>query len=309
MAAPLRFNPYRVLGVPRDASQAEVARAYRAQAKRTHPDLNGPDAGPDAARRMQELNRSWHILSDPARRRAWDAGHPVPMPGGAHWTRPAHPAPSSRRADPAEWAAWEAARQAPAPGTGWVRPVETWPRRSDAPAQPSRVRDSGWLAGIVAAVLLVVVIVLGWVASNRPGAATSGDALAVAGIEPVVRVTLDATHELAVYRTGDGSVGIATTRLREGGWEVRVLEERAERTPLSVHLVGDPGGSAWRGIVYGTAPPDAARVRLSVAAIGGEVVDGLWAIGVRSPLRPEQVQWRFEAADGSVLVSGSDELL
>jgi hypothetical protein len=38
------------------------------------------------------------------------------------------------------------------------------------------------------------------------------------------------------------------------------------------------------------------------------VVDGLWAIGVRSPLRPEQVQWRFEAADGTVLLSGNGEL-
>ena len=157
--------------------------------------------------------------------------------------------------------------------------------------------------------LLGAVLVRGWVASPRPGAAPAGAALAVAGIEPVVRVPLDETHELAVYRTGDGSVGIATVREQEGGWEVQVLEEREERTPLSVHLVGDPGGSAWRGIVYGTAPPEAARVRLSVASTGGEVVDGLWAIGARGPLRPAQVQWRVEAADGSVLVSGSDELL
>jgi hypothetical protein len=309
MAAPERFDPYRVLGVPRDASQAEVARAYRAQAKRSHPDVHGPDAGPDAARRMQELNRSWHILSDPARRRDWDAGHPVRMPGGAHWTRPAHPAPTSHRADPAEWAAWEATRPVPAPGAGRVRPAESWPRRGDAPARPARVRDSGWLAGIVAAVLFVVVIVLGWVASNRPGAPTADDALTVAGIEPVVQVQLDETHQLAVYRLVGGAMGIATVRELEGGWAVQILEERPERTPISVHLVGDPGGSAWRGIVYGTAPAEAVRVRLSVAATGGEVVDGLWAIGVRSPLRPQQVQWQFEGADGSVIVSGSDELL
>ena len=305
MTGPERLDPYRVLGVRRDASQVEVARAYRTLAKRSHPDLHGPDA----ARRMRELNRSWHILGDPGRRRAWDAGHPVPMPGGSHWTRPAHPPPASRRADPTEWAAWEAARTAPAPGAGRVRPAESWPRRADAPSAPARVRDSGWLAAIVAAVLFVVVIVLGWVASNRPGAATSGDALALAGIDPVVRVTLDSGHELAVYRIGDGSMGIATARRREGGWIIQVLEERAERTPMSVYLVADPGGSSWRGIVYGTAPEEAASVRLSVASTGGEVVDGLWAIGVRSPLRAEQVQWRFEGADGSILLSGSDELL
>lgn len=304
MAGLERFDPYRVLGVRRDATTAEVARAYRALAKRSHPDLHGPDA----ARRMRELNRSWHVLGDPDRRRAWDAGHPAPAPGGSHWTRPAHPPQPSRPADPSEWAAWEAARPTTVSGAGRVRPAETWPRRADAPATPARVRDSVWPAAIVAAVLFVAVIVLGWVASNRPGAATPGDALAQAGIDPVVRIALDAEHELAVYRTADGSMGIAAAREREQGWAVQILEERAERTPLSVHLVADPGGSAWRGLVYGTAPPDAARVRLSVASIGGEVVDGLWAIGVRSPLRPEQVQWWFEAADGSVLLSGSDVL-
>jgi hypothetical protein len=304
MAGRERFDPYRVLGVRRDASPAEVARAYRALAKRNHPDLHGPDA----ARRMRELNRSRHILSDPARRRAWDAGHPSPIPIGSHWTRPARETPMSRPADPAEWAAWEAARPSTVHGADRVRPAESWPRRSDAPAAPARVRDSGWLAATVAVAILVTLIVLGWVASNRPGAATPGDALALAGIDPVVRVELDATHELAAYRTDSGSMGIATTRRREGGWNVQVLEERPERTPLSVHLVSDAGGSAWRGIVYGSAPPEAAWVRLSVASTGGAVVDGLWAIGVRSPLRPEQVQWRFEAADGTVLLSGSGEL-
>jgi hypothetical protein len=302
MAGREQLDPYRVLGVRRDASPAEVARAYRALAKRNHPDLHGPDG----ARRMQELNRSWETLSDPARRRAWDAAHPTP--GGSHWSRPA-PAPAPPgRSDPAAWPAWDAARAATVPGAGHVRPAESWPRRADAPATPAPVRDSAWLALGVVAVMLVAALVLGWVASNRPGPATPADALALAGIAPVVSVSLDATHELAVYRTGSGRMGIATTRRREGGWNVQVLEERAERTPLSVHLVADAGGSAWRGIVYGSAPPEAAWVRLSVASSGGQVVDGLWAIGVRSPLRPEQVQWRFEAADGTVLLSGNGEL-
>jgi hypothetical protein len=308
MAAPERFDPYRILGVRRDASPAEVARAYRAQAKRSHPDLHGPEAGPDAARRMQELNRSWHILSDPARRRAWDAGHPVPMPGGAHWTRPAHPPPAPRRADPAEWAAWEAARPTPAPGAGRVRPVESWPRRADAPARPSRVRDSGWLAGIVAGVLAVVVIVLGWVASTSPAPESAEEALGQSRIVPAVRVALDARHELAVYRAPGERLGVASVRLRSQGWDVQTLTEVSDDDRISVHVVGDPTGSDWRGVVFGAAPPEVALVRLSIAATGGEVRDGLWVIGVRSPLRAEQVQWRFEAADGSVLFSGSGEL-
>jgi hypothetical protein len=302
MAAPERFDPYRVLGVGRDATPQQLARAYRAQAKQVHPDLHGPEV----ARQMQDLNRAWQVLSDPARRRAWDASHPTTH-GGRHWSTGGIPAPAAQRADPAAWAAWEAARPATVPGPDRIRVAESWPRRADAPAAPAGMRDSAWLAGGVAAVLVVAILVLGYIASSLPGAATAGDALALAGIEPVVRVSLDPQHELAVYRTADGSTGVAVVRLRGEGWDVGVLEERAGGGGVSVHLAADAGGSAWRSIVYGNAPAGAARVRLSVDSTGGEVADGLWAIGVRSPLRPEQLGWRFEAADGSVVLSGSGE--
>jgi DnaJ domain len=310
MAGPERFDPYRVLGVRRDASPAEIARAFRSLAKRSHPDLRGSDAesAADGARRMRELNRSWYILSDPARRRDWDAGHPAPLPGGAHWARPAAPPPPPRRAEPAEWAAWEAARPAPTPGIGRVRPADAWPRRTAEPARPSRVRDSGLLAGMVAAVLFVVVILLGWVASTGFAPATADEAIGAARIVPAARVALDAGHELVVYLVPGDKIGVASVRERTGGWQVQTLTEVSDRDELSVHVTGDLSGSDWRGIVFGRAPAGVVRVRLSVAATGGDVRDGLWVIGTRLPLRPEQVQWRFEAEDGSVVLSGSGEL-
>ena len=50
-------DPYRVLGVPRDASEEEIAKAYRRLAKKYHPDLNPGDAA--AARKMSEINAAY----------------------------------------------------------------------------------------------------------------------------------------------------------------------------------------------------------------------------------------------------------
>jgi DnaJ-like protein len=51
-------DPFAVLGVSPGATAAEVAAAYRRQAKRWHPDR----AGGDAARRMAEINAAYDLL-------------------------------------------------------------------------------------------------------------------------------------------------------------------------------------------------------------------------------------------------------
>jgi curved DNA-binding protein CbpA len=67
-------DPYAVLGVPSTASQEDVVTAYRAQARRHHPDIS---VERDAERRMAEINAAWSILRDPARREAWDRANEV----------------------------------------------------------------------------------------------------------------------------------------------------------------------------------------------------------------------------------------
>ena len=56
-------DPYRVLGVSRDASDEEIKQAYRRLAKQYHPDLNPGDQ--EAARRMQEVNAAYEQIKNP----------------------------------------------------------------------------------------------------------------------------------------------------------------------------------------------------------------------------------------------------
>lgn len=56
-------DPYKVLGVSRDASDEEIKKAYRRLAKKYHPDVNPGD--PEAARKMQEVNAAYEQIKDP----------------------------------------------------------------------------------------------------------------------------------------------------------------------------------------------------------------------------------------------------
>src|SRR5690242_17441477 len=68
-------DPYRELGVTRGASDAEIKKAHRALAKRFHPDASGGDAD-----RFLVVQEAYSLLSDPLRRREWDAKHsPSPV--------------------------------------------------------------------------------------------------------------------------------------------------------------------------------------------------------------------------------------
>ena len=56
-------DPYKILGVSPDASDEEIKRAYRALAKKYHPDLNPGD--PVAAKKMQEVNAAYDQIKNP----------------------------------------------------------------------------------------------------------------------------------------------------------------------------------------------------------------------------------------------------
>ena len=65
-------DPYKTLGVTRSASEDDIRAAYRALAKRYHPDLNA--GRPEAAERFKTVAAAYDLLSDPARRARFDRG-------------------------------------------------------------------------------------------------------------------------------------------------------------------------------------------------------------------------------------------
>ncbi len=80
---------YDVLGVDRNASEAEIKRAYRRLAMKYHPDKN-PD-NKSAEEKFKEASEAYEVLSDPDKRRRYDqfgfAGVQQDFgPGGFQWT-------------------------------------------------------------------------------------------------------------------------------------------------------------------------------------------------------------------------------
>jgi curved DNA-binding protein CbpA len=63
-------DPYRVLGVAREATAGEIRTAHRRLAKQYHPDATGGDT-----ERFLAVQEAYQVLSDPLRRREWDARH------------------------------------------------------------------------------------------------------------------------------------------------------------------------------------------------------------------------------------------
>lgn len=73
---------YAVLGVPRDADDTAVKKAYRKLARVHHPDANPED--PDAERRFKDIGEAYAVLSDAEQRKQYDAVRA--MGSGARFT-------------------------------------------------------------------------------------------------------------------------------------------------------------------------------------------------------------------------------
>jgi molecular chaperone DnaJ len=94
MAATAHGGPgpdlYQLLGVARGASREEIAQAWRRRARAEHPDSRPRDTA--AADRFRALAEAYQVLSDPARRAAYDralAREQLPGPVLVEGTRPA----------------------------------------------------------------------------------------------------------------------------------------------------------------------------------------------------------------------------
>ena len=65
---------YEILGINKDASEAEIKSAFRKAAKQYHPDLHPGDA--EAEKKFKEINEAYEVLSDPQKKAQYDQfGH------------------------------------------------------------------------------------------------------------------------------------------------------------------------------------------------------------------------------------------
>jgi DnaJ-class molecular chaperone len=101
-------NFYVVLGIPTESTPERIRSAYRALAKRWHPDRSGPGG----TSRFREISDAYRVLSDPASRRAHDrvlqirepearvGGSPPLRRSGEGWAEPLSPGRAVHRSPP-----------------------------------------------------------------------------------------------------------------------------------------------------------------------------------------------------------------
>jgi curved DNA-binding protein CbpA len=127
-------NPYDVLGIGTGATGADITRAYRRLAREVHPDSRPGD--PAAAAEFQAVSDAYGLLSDPARRAAYDHQHEAQPT----WHRGSPGAPAAAGA--ALWPFPPAAVPGQAAGSVRGATLRAGPVRIE-PAQPPLPAGSG----------------------------------------------------------------------------------------------------------------------------------------------------------------------
>ncbi len=240
-------DPYRVLEVPPEASEAAIRAAYRRLARAFHPDVNH---SPEAATRMREINAAYALLRDPAGRAAFAASRSRPLAPdeprvAGTWER-VPDAPSAARPAPTDGGRWWSWTAGPAPA-GVAATV------AFGPLQPRIVTTSlvagfGVLVAVLAAWALLVIAPFGS-APRAPSSTVSVPAGRVAVIG------------------GPGAPAATATAL--GARPPRVVEGPSHGGP-AVSMPAAAGSAAGDSTASLTAPPAAAPALPAASPAPGE---------------------------------------
>ena len=220
---PVEFKDYYdVLGVPRNASEGAIKKAFRKLARQHHPDVAKDKKG--AEEKFKELNEANEVLSDPDKRRKYDEL-------GVNWNRP-----EQQAARPGNRSAGEpgAGRDFHFEGTGFSDFFEQYFGRGNHPFQ----------------------------GSSRAGGNGAGGPMARHGqdIESDILVTLDevvhgATRTIELQRTdpGTGSSKVQTLKVKipagvREGQMIRVTGKGEEGTG------GGDSGNLFLRVTFGKHP-------------------------------------------------------
>lgn len=194
---------YAVLGLPPSADDATIRLAYRRLARRYHPDI----AGDENLHLMQTLNQAYRTLSDPERRRLYDASRPPPADNAEPSQAAQHP---------------HSPQQPHSPTQAAHRPESV--TASDGPLRRLAVFDDGEASAVVSVALAQggAVTAVGHIdgqitlwnsTRDRPVARLALGAPGQAGTLSEVRISADATLVmawgfalgLAVWHISDGA--------------------------------------------------------------------------------------------------------
>ncbi len=136
------IDPYRVLQVDPTADHEVIQAAYRALARRFHPDV-APDL--EMARQMAAINAAFDLIRDADRRAAYDREHGYGTPPRPNGDPAAPPAPPA--APPTSDASWTSSRQ----GASWEGTAGPPPGRPSGSVLDFG-RFKGWSLGEIARV-------------------------------------------------------------------------------------------------------------------------------------------------------------
>ena len=131
LAAPLTSDPYEALGLPSDASAAQIKQAYRRLALKNHPDVN---KAADAQAAFARIAAAYTVLSDPEKRAEYDA-----RSRSSDGSPAASKAPSSPPRGPSRPSR---SRTSPSGGRGFDEAAERVRRWREANPTPDELGDS-----------------------------------------------------------------------------------------------------------------------------------------------------------------------